>query len=49
MLEHYERAAAAAAGGDSKRALSLLGDADGEAELFRGILRQLGFPLTPEK
>lgn len=49
MLEHYERAAAAAAAGDSKRALALLGDAEGDAELFRGILRQLGFPLSPEK
>jgi hypothetical protein len=49
MLEHYERAAAAGVAGDSKRALALLGDADGEAELFRGILRQLGFPLTSEK
>jgi hypothetical protein len=49
MLEHYERAAAAGVAGDSKRALALLGDADGEVELFRGILRQLGFPLTSEK
>jgi hypothetical protein len=49
MLEHYERAAAAGVAGDAKRALALLSDADGEAELFRGILRQLGFPLTSEK
>jgi hypothetical protein len=49
MLEHYERAAAAAAAGDAQRATHLLRDADDEEQLFRGILRQLGFPLTPEK
>jgi hypothetical protein len=49
MLEHYERAAAAAAAGDVSRSLHLLRDAEEEEQLFRGILRQLGFPLTPER
>jgi hypothetical protein len=49
MLEHYERAAAAAAAGDVPRSVHLLRDAEDEEQLFRGILRQLGFPLTPEK
>jgi hypothetical protein len=49
MLEHYERAAAAAAAGDVPRSVHLLREADDEDQLFRGILRQLGFPLTPEK
>lgn len=47
MLEHYERAAAAAVMGDTKRGGVLLRDALQEEQLFRSILKQLGMSLGP--
>ena len=47
MLEHYERAAAAAVVGDTKRGGVLLRDALQEEQLFRSILKQLGMSLGP--
>lgn len=49
MLEHYERAAAAAARGESGRFLQHAEAAQDEEQLFRGLLRQLGWVLPPSK
>jgi len=45
MLEKFERAAAAAAEREHIRFLTLERDAIDEEQIFRGILRQLGWPL----
>jgi hypothetical protein len=47
MLEHYERAAAAAALGEPSRFVQHSGSARDEEQLFRGVLRQLGWSLPP--
>jgi hypothetical protein len=49
MLEHYERAASAAANGKPGRFAELLGQARDEEQIFRSILRQLGWPLPDER
>jgi hypothetical protein len=49
MLEHYERAAAAAAAGEAVRCVRLQREAGEEEQLFRAILRQLGLPLPGDK
>ena len=49
MLEHYERAAAAAAAGEPVRCVRLQREAGEEEQLFRAILRQLGLPLPGDK
>jgi len=49
MLEHYERAAAAAAAGEIPRYFELERSALEEEQLFRGVLRQLGWSLPPGK
>lgn len=49
MLEHYERAAAAAALGEPGRYEQHSGSARDEEQLFRGVLRQLGWPLPPSR
>jgi len=48
MLEHYERAAAAAAEGKPQKFPELLNQARDEEQIFRSILRQLGWPLPDE-
>jgi hypothetical protein len=45
LLEHYERSANAAAERQASRAIALSNQASDEEQIFRGILRQLGFPL----
>jgi hypothetical protein len=47
MLEHYERAAACAARGEAGRYAQHSLAARDEEQLFRGVLRQLGWPLRP--
>lgn len=49
MLEHYERAAAAAVEGEAGRYLELERAARDEEQVFRGILRQLGWALPMGK
>jgi hypothetical protein len=49
MLEHYERAASAAALGEGGRYMKHSGAARDEEQLFRGVLRQLGWALPPSK
>jgi hypothetical protein len=49
MLEHYERAAAAAAVGEPVRCVRLQREAEDEEQLFRAILRQVGLPLPGDK
>jgi ABC-type hemin transport system substrate-binding protein len=49
MLEHYERAAAAAALGDTGKYGDHSRAARDEEELFRSVLRQLGWSLPPSK
>ncbi len=49
MLEHYERAASAAADGETTRYFELERLALEEEQLFRGVLRQLGWSLPPGK
>jgi hypothetical protein len=49
MLEHYERAAAAAAAGEAKRYGDLVRSAQEEEQLFRGLLRQLGWTVPAAK
>lgn len=48
MLENYERAADAAAEGEAQRFIVYLRRARDEEQVFRSILRQLGFPLPDE-
>lgn len=45
VLEHGERAADAASGGNIKIAFEHLEDATREAKMFRSLLTELGFPL----
>lgn len=49
MLEHYERAAAAALEGEVGRYFELERAARDEEQVFRGILRQLGWQLPSGK
>lgn len=49
MLEHYERAAAAAAEGEPARYREHSRSAQDEEQLFRGVLRQLGWSLPASK
>ena len=49
MLEHYERAAAAAANGEPQRFRELQRSAQDEEQLFRGVLRQLGWTVPAPK
>jgi hypothetical protein len=49
MLESYERAAAAAMEGDAERFLTHLARGRDEEQVFRSILRQLGFALPEDK
>jgi hypothetical protein len=49
MLEHYERAASAAALGAGGRYMQHSVSARDEEQLFRGVLQQLGWPLPPSK
>jgi hypothetical protein len=49
MLEHYERAASAAAEGELARYFELERAARDEEQIFRGILRQLGWSLPSGK
>jgi hypothetical protein len=49
MLEHYERAAAAAVDGKPQKVLELINQARDEEQIFRSILRQLGWPLPDER
>jgi hypothetical protein len=49
MLEHYERAASAAALGETDRYAQHSTAASEEEQLFRGVLRQLGWSLPPSK
>jgi hypothetical protein len=49
MLEHYERAASAAAEGELPRYFELERAARDEEQIFRGILRQLGWSLPTGK
>ena len=46
VLEHGERAAAAASDGNLKIALEHLEDATREGKMFRALLSELGFPLA---
>ena len=48
MLEHYERAATAAGVGETRRYHDLSRLAQDEEQLFRGVLRQLGWTV-PDK
>jgi hypothetical protein len=48
MLEHYERAAAAAVDGKPEKFPVLINQARDEEQIFRSILRQLGWPLPYE-
>lgn len=48
MLEHYERAAAAAVDGKPEKFPVLVNQARDEEQIFRSILRQLGWPLPDE-
>lgn len=48
MLEHYERAAAAAMDGKPQKFPALINQARDEEQIFRSILRQLGWPLPDE-
>jgi hypothetical protein len=48
MLEHYERAAAAAVEGKPQKFPELINQARDEEQIFRSILRQLGWPLPDE-
>ena len=45
MLEHYERAATAAGAGEARRYHELCRLALDEEQLFRGVLRQLGWTV----
>jgi hypothetical protein len=47
MLEHYERAASAAASGQTARYERLASSARDEEQLLRSVLHQLGWPLPP--
>jgi len=49
MLEHYERAASAATEGEVGRYFELERAARDEEQIFRGILRQLGWSLPSGK
>ncbi len=49
MLEHYERAAAAAQAGEAARFRELVRSAQQEEQLFRGVLRELGWTVPPAK
>jgi hypothetical protein len=49
MLEHYERAAAAAVDGKPQKVPALINQARDEEQIFRSILRQLGWPLPDER
>lgn len=49
MLEHYERAAYAAANGKPGKFPELMNSARDEEQIFRSILRQLGWPLPDER
>lgn len=49
MLEHFERAAAAAAEGETNRYHELCRSAQDEEQIFRGILQQLGWSLPASK
>ncbi len=49
LLEHYERAASAAAIGEVGRYAQHSRAARDEEELFRSVLRQLGWALPPSK
>jgi hypothetical protein len=49
MLEHYERAAAAATLGEIQRYVEHERSAVDEEQLFRGVLRQLGWSLPGDK
>jgi hypothetical protein len=49
MLENYERAADAAAGGEARRFVVYQRRARDEEQILRGILRQLGFPMPDEQ
>jgi hypothetical protein len=49
MLEHYERAAAAARDGKPQKFPELINQARDEEQIFRSILRQLGWPMPDER
>ena len=49
VLENYERAANEAAGGRVARFISFQSRARDEEQIFRGILKQLGWPLPPRR
>jgi hypothetical protein len=49
MLENCERAADAAEAGESERFVIFQRRARDEEQIFRSIMRQLGFPLEDEK
>ena len=49
MLEHYARAAAAASGGEQERYRQLVLQGQDEEQLFRGVLRQLGWTVPSGK
>jgi hypothetical protein len=49
MLEHYERAAFAAANSKPAKFPELMNSARDEEQIFRSILRQLGWPLPDER
>ena len=49
MLENCERAADAAQGGETDRFIIYQRRARDEEQIFRSIMRQLGFPLEDEK
>ena len=49
MLENYERAADAGQAGDRTRFVIYQRRARDEEQMFRSIMRQLGFPLEDEK
>lgn len=49
MLEHYERAAAAAVSGENQRFREFVRSAQEEEQLFRGVLRQLGWTVPSPK
>lgn len=49
MLENFERAAAAAKKGEAERFIVYHRRGLDEEQIFRGILRQLGFPLPDDK
>lgn len=46
MLENYERAADAAEEGEAQRFIVYQRRARDEEQIFRGVLRQLGYPLA---